>query len=611
MYKMKITGIVSFLMLSVLCNANNKGFENFITTSGYKLMDGKNEFRFLSFNVPNLNYVEDELSFTTVYPYRLPDEFEIRDAITSVKEMGGQVVRIYTLAVKNPEYPDTISFYVNSPGNFNEEAFKITDLMLSIANEMGIRIIFPLLNNWQWMGGRPQYAAFRGKEADAFWTDPQLIADFKKTIYYALNRTNTITGVKYKNDKAILCWETGNELVCPQSWTSEITRYIKSIDKNHLIMDGYYAIDERPVRTESVLEPSIDILSSHHYEENPSELRENIEKNVAIINGRKPYIIGEFGFESTSALDQSLDKIIANNQISGALVWSLRYHRSEGGFYYHTEPMGMGIYKAYHWPGFSSGNGYDEINFLNMFRNKAFLIQHKEPAEIAVPKSPILLNIANVYDINWKGSSGASGYNIERSGSPDGPWIQVGFNISDAEHPYFPLFHDNTAQIGSTYYYRVLATNCAGTSLPSNIAGPVLVQKQAIIDNMENFGSLFDSKNVSITSGDDRSFKEAPVRMSGKQGSEIIYNVPGNIVGIKVYSFEDTIQPSLSIYVSSDGKNYSKPKIHINEYSQGSENYNYRIPVLYSFDNLIEKESFLKIIFENKAQIARVEVYYK
>ena len=44
-------------------------YENFITVSGDKLMDGDKEFRFISFNIPNLNYVEDEMTFTKIQTY--------------------------------------------------------------------------------------------------------------------------------------------------------------------------------------------------------------------------------------------------------------------------------------------------------------------------------------------------------------------------------------------------------------------------------------------------------------------------------------------------------------------------------------------------------------
>jgi hypothetical protein len=54
------------------------------------------ELRFVSFNIPNLNYVEDEFAFDRKHPYRLPDEYEIRDALLSVRQMRGQVVRLYT-----------------------------------------------------------------------------------------------------------------------------------------------------------------------------------------------------------------------------------------------------------------------------------------------------------------------------------------------------------------------------------------------------------------------------------------------------------------------------------------------------------------------------------
>ena len=36
-------------------------------------------------------------------------------------------------------------------------------------------------------------------------------------------------------------------------------------------------------------------------------------------------------------------------------------HRREGGFYWHMEVgTGRNIYKAFHWPGFASGDRYDE-----------------------------------------------------------------------------------------------------------------------------------------------------------------------------------------------------------------------------------------------------------
>src|SRR5688572_715230 len=227
--------LLGLCLLAISGPGQAEGFEHFITVKGYELMNGDKPFRFISFNVPTLNYQEDEMAFKETTPYLLPNEYEMRDVFETVRQMGGRVIRIYTIPVKNKSFPPDAPTYVEAPGKFNEEAFRVTDRMLALANEYKIRIIFSLLNNWQWMGGRPDYAAFRGKDKDAFWTDPQLIADFKQTVEFVVNRTNTVTGVKYKDDKAILCWETGNELTSPIGWTIEVTRFIKSLDKNHLI----------------------------------------------------------------------------------------------------------------------------------------------------------------------------------------------------------------------------------------------------------------------------------------------------------------------------------------------------------------------------------------
>ncbi|MFC2124484.1 hypothetical protein ACFLU5_06705 [Bacteroidota bacterium] len=290
---------ILFLMALTIYSQKMK---NFITVSGDKLMDGDKELRFISFNIPNLNYVEDDMSFTRINPYDLPTEFEMRDAFATIKEMGGKAIRIYTIPVRNSNFPKDAPTHVEAPGQFNEDAFITNDMMLALANEYQIRIIFSLLNNWQWMGGAPNYAEFRGKEFEDFWTDKQIIKDFKKTIKFTINRVNTITGIAYKDDKAILCWETGNELQCPHTWTAEITKYIKRLDENHLILDGYYAIDNRPIREESLTDPNVDIVSSHHYVNNPMDMISYIEMNRQIVKGRKPYLVGEFGFVSTSGV---------------------------------------------------------------------------------------------------------------------------------------------------------------------------------------------------------------------------------------------------------------------------------------------------------------------
>jgi mannan endo-1,4-beta-mannosidase len=601
--------IFTVILLIMIYTSFGQGFQNFITASGSKLMDGDMPYRFISFNVPTLNYQEDEMAFKETNPYSLPNEFEMRDVFETVKEMGGRVVRIYTIPVRNKNFPAESPTYVEAPGKFNEDAFKVTDMMLSLANEYGIRIIFSLLNNHQWMGGRPNYADFRGKSADEFWTNHQLIDDFKKTISFVINRKNTLTGVKYKDDKAILCWETGNELVCPVGWTIEICRYIKSLDKNHLVMDGYAAGGRRTVREESIIEPSVDILSSHHYETTSFAMSENILRNLKVIRGRKPYVVGEFGFISTSGIELVLDSVIANDQISGALIWSLRHHRRYGGFYWHSEPLGNGIYKAYHWPGFESGEKYDEKNLLTMYRKKAFEIQNMEEPVVSIPNPPVLLPVENVYSISWQGSMGASGYHVERAETENGPWKLVGYNVSDAETPYFPLFHDKSAIPGMKYYYRVMAVNASGVSKASNIAGPLGVKYQALIDHMKTTGMLLESKDVFPVNGNDRSYKEAINRISGDKDSEIIYRVPGKFCKCVIYSFEQAKEPSLEILASNDGESWNKISVTHELFLNKESNYDYRIPKLYSFEGGKEIQ-FIKMDFVGSSQIARVEILY-
>lgn len=590
-----------------------QGFEHFITVKGANLMEGNKPFRFISFNIPNLNYVEDEMEFTKLNPYALPTEFEMRDAFETVKEMGGQVIRIYTIPVFNSNFPEGTPTYVKAPGKFNEEAFKSLDLMLALANEYQIRIIFSLLNNWQWMGGVPNYAAFRGKNQSDFWTDSQLIADFKQTIKHVITRRNTITGTYYKDDKAILCWETGNELYSTAAWNKEIAAYIKSLDSNHLLLDGYYAADKNPVLESSLTDPNIDIVSSHHYAKEVSQVFEDIQRNIEIINGRKPYFLGEFGFLGTPSITAILDTVISNDQLAGALIWSLRYRHRNGGFYFHSEPSGGGVYKSYHWPGFQSGIGYDERNFMQMYRAKAFQIQGKDTPAVSLPKAPNLLTINNVWSLNWQGSMGAEFYEIARKEKNSTSWQTIAFGVSDAVRPNRPLFHDKTAEIGKSYQYKVRAVNSTGRSEWSNESTLISVTEQALIDEMENYGHAADVRNLVVTSGEDRSFKESPDRLEGQYGSQISYFIPGNeLQSIQLDAFEKESWQQLQFEWSADGQKWNEWHLPNKAYSSGETNYVYWTPRRYSVENTANLPiRYFKIFFRSQVQLDRLEIIYK
>jgi hypothetical protein len=600
--------IKHFIILSCLtlfASIQAAGFEHFITRSGDRLMEGNREFRFISFNVPNLHYIEDNLAYDAVHPWRLPDEFEIRDALESVRQAGGRAVRIYTLSVRKKDDLEGIPRHVLGPGLFNEEAFLALDRVLAVANETGIRLIIPFVDNWSWWGGIAEYASFRNKPKEAFWNDPEVIADFKRTVSYVINRKNTITGIPYREDRAVLAWETGNELQCPAAWTREIAGFIKSLDPNHLVMDGFFT---SILRDESISEPLVDIVTSHHYPADPEDLLSETRRNRDRTAGIKPYVVGEFGFVPTDAVRRFLDQTIADG-VSGALIWSLRFHNRDGGFYWHSEPFGGDLYKAYLWPGFPSGEKYDETNLLGLMAEKAYALSGAVP-EPAVPAAPVLLPFGDVSRISWKGSAGAQAYDVERSESAGGPWILAGAGISDADLQYRPLFNDEKAQAGRDYFYRVLARNRAGQSGPSNVVGPVRAGSHILVDEMNGVSKCYAyNKRLEIDTRESRKFREDMHRLKSGKGAWILYHVPGAIKSWTVYTFYPEPGPDFLYYSSETDQSLEPVTAKAARLDGGKGDYGYWIPVRFHGESS-GGHSYLKIEWPCPAEIGRIEIEY-
>jgi hypothetical protein len=331
---------------------------------------------------------------------------------------------------------------------------------------------------------------------------------------------------------------------------------------------------------------------------------------------KKPVFVGEFGFISTSGFEEVLDYVISEKAIPGALVWSLRRHHRDGGFYHHTEPIGYGLYRAYHWPGFDDGKKYDERAVLRLIRNKAFEIQGREAPPVSRPRPPELIPFERAPVFSWRGSMGAAAYHVQRR-EDGGEWETVAWHIDDIDTPGFPLFSDTTARPGRAYSYRVIAVNRGGESEPSAPLGPVTIEHLTRVDKARNLGVLQDSKGVTVRSGDHRSYKEAFSRLHGDAGAYIVYSAPGDLLDLRVFAYESrggdnaaAAASRLRFSASEDALTWCEQDVAIERFPSNEKNYDYLVPVRYRLTPPAGAR-YLRADFDGESEIVRVELDYR
>ncbi|MDX9868069.1 MAG: hypothetical protein RBT78_09110 [Kiritimatiellia bacterium] len=552
-------------------SARTRGFERFVTRDGNRLMDGDAVFRFLGANMPGLVVPYD---FTLRLPERmtLPTPWEIEDAMKTLARMGMSVVRTWNLPMRGPDEAAQPYHYVLAPGVFNEAAFQTLDHTLALANRHGVRVMLCLTAQaGDYLGGIRTYAAHRGKPAARFWTDPQLREDYKATVRYVLNRVNTVTGVPYREDKAILAWQFGNEMYGAQpQWLSEMAAYIKRLDPHHLVAETRH----HPAFAEQLIDPNIDLLTRHYYtdyKDSGTNWPAAVKREVAQIGGQRPFFVGEFGpyidgkvltrENVESSLRAFLDTCIGTEGVSGALLWSLYFHHRDGGYFWHQIFTYPSVW-SYHYPGFPSAAAQAETGILREMREAAFRIQGKAVPPVRAPDAPELLPFGDVPLFSWRGSAGASGYDIERSAAVEGPWAVLATNVSDAEVAYRPLFSDETAKAGETWFYRVAARNAGGRSAPSNGVGPVRVRAVCFVDEFADLSrAAAHSAGLTLDNTYNARYAEYLFRTCGGPDAWIEYAVAGPAREARVTAFFAAAQggPSAPRFLAArDGQAFAE-----------------------------------------------------
>ena len=238
----------------------------FITRKDTILLEnGSLPFKFVSFNIPNLHFIEDPV-------WHRATSWEQTDALDAITQIGGRVIRIYPLSFQKSDKDSTLKHFLIQNGTWilNSELFQDLDSALALARDRQIRVILPFIDYWDFWGGIPSFQSALGLPPDSqsFFQNDISRNAFKNVVSLVLNRVNSVSGIIYKNDPTILAWETGNELSMngnrvPLEWTLDMARHIKSIDPNHLLMDGSYG--KYGWDSQVLSSPLIDIYSNHYY----------------------------------------------------------------------------------------------------------------------------------------------------------------------------------------------------------------------------------------------------------------------------------------------------------------------------------------------------------
>lgn len=227
------------------------------------------------------------------------------------------------------------------PGVYNDTIFDGLDFLLAEMGKRNMKAVLFFTNSWEWSGGYSQYLNWVGKgknpvpSVDGWPAYMDYVKQYagnnackellKKHIRKVMSRTNRYTGKKYTTDAAIFAWQIGNE---PRAfsdenkplfaaWLKEISAYIKSLDKNHLVTigsEGSWGCENDLKLFEQIhADKNIDYLTMHIWPKNWSwldvknmagTLQNSIDKTAEYMQQHinvarrlhKPIVMEEFGF---------------------------------------------------------------------------------------------------------------------------------------------------------------------------------------------------------------------------------------------------------------------------------------------------------------------------
>jgi mannan endo-1,4-beta-mannosidase len=330
----------SAALLSGCTTVRLPGREPFVTVSETRFTLGGAPYRVAGTNAWYAAYLGAKAPVG--HRDRLKREFDrlVALGIDNVRILGSSELSPLKNSVR-PAFRDQSSTY-------NEQLLRGLDHALAEMDRRDLKAVIYLTNFWEWSGGMMTYLYWTngGRYLDMndpahpwpqfpdmsseFYASAPAVAMYHDYVRAVVGRRNSVTGVLYRDDPAIMAWQLANEprpggsdeagkrhMPAYLAWIDTTARLIKSLDPNHLVSTGSEGTqgcigdDQCVVQAHS--SAAIDYVTAHVWPQNwnwadPKDLagtwptverntRDYLARQVAIAQRLgKPLVIEEFGF---------------------------------------------------------------------------------------------------------------------------------------------------------------------------------------------------------------------------------------------------------------------------------------------------------------------------
>ena len=170
-------------------------------------------------------------------------DVDVDAAVSEIASSGLKVTRVWGFGNVNVATDSTVYYQLLDNAtyeisiNYGTNGIGRLDSAVAAAEKYGVKLVLPMLNNWDDLGGINTYCAYFGCNATTFYMNAGAQQAYKAYIGFIVNR--------YKNSSAIFAWELCNEPRChgcPSStihdWAADTSAYIKSLDDTHMVTIG-------------------------------------------------------------------------------------------------------------------------------------------------------------------------------------------------------------------------------------------------------------------------------------------------------------------------------------------------------------------------------------